>query len=209
MAQSHWQPGDAIVYREVWQGRVWTGRPVTLVQDDPELIALYLADGTHWQRPEPLDASEDLFGCLLPGGDWRLVERVLTHGDSLLLIRPGEAHAVHVMWRGREREFAGWYVNLQEPLRRTALGFDFMDQELDIVVRPDLSGWAWKDEDRLARAVEAGRYTHAEAKAIRAEGERTLARLLAGEFPFDSHWEFWRPPREWPVPSLPEGWDRL
>jgi hypothetical protein len=209
MVHSQWQPGGRIVYREVWQGRVWTGRPVTLVQDSPELIALYFADGTHWQRPEPLDGGEDLFGCLLPGGDWRLEDCAQTRGDSLFLIRPGETHAVHVMWRGPEREFVGWYVNLQEPLRRTALGFDFMDQELDIVVRPDLSDWVWKDEDRLARAVEVGRYTPAEAAAIRAEGEKALVRLLAGEPPFDAGWETWRAPQEWPIPSLPVGWDRL
>jgi hypothetical protein len=112
---------------------------------------LYLGAGTRWKKPAPIDASEDLFGCLL-SGDWRLVDAVWVW-DSVLLICPGEAHAVHIM-RGEGRgntELAGWYINLQEPVRRTELGFDFMDEELDVVVQPDLSGWEWKELIRVLK----------------------------------------------------------
>ena len=68
-------------------------------------------------------------------------------------------------------------VWLQEPLRRTAIGFDFMDQELDIVVKPDLSEWVWKDEERFQRAQEAGRFSTHQAREIRAEGERVITRI--------------------------------
>jgi len=46
-------------------------------------------------------------------------------------------HAIWVFWRGPQREFAGWYVNLQEPFRRTSRGVDTQDLELDIVIAPD------------------------------------------------------------------------
>ena len=38
----YWPTGSQIVYREVWRGKVWTARPVTVVQDAPDLIALFL-----------------------------------------------------------------------------------------------------------------------------------------------------------------------
>ena len=203
---SYWSTGDAILYREVWQGKVWTARPVTVVQDRPTLIVLYLSAGTHWKKPVPIEGTGDLLAALL-SGSWRLVDAVWLW-DSLVLACPGKAHAVHVMrGEGRgSREFVGWYVNLQEPLRRTRLGFDFMDQELDVVIDPDMSRWAWKDEDAFQRAQEAGRFSEEQARRIRSEGERVIRRLSARGFPFDQGWESWYPPAEWRVPALPEGW---
>ena len=204
---SYWTAGSQIVYREVWQGKVWTARPVTVVQDTPDLIALYLCTGTRWKMPAPLDGSTDLLYCKLPTGNWKLVEKTWKW-DSLLLIPPGEAHAVHIM-RGENGEFVGWYINLQEPVRRTAIGFDFMDQDLDIVVKPDLSEWVWKDEAVLQRAQEIGILSVEEAREIRAEGERVIERIRTRASPFSDGWENWLPPSEWPIPSLPEGWNRL
>jgi hypothetical protein len=40
-------------------------------------------------------------------------------------------------WEGAARAFGAWYVNLQEPFRRSRLGFDTQDLELDVVVSPD------------------------------------------------------------------------
>ena len=39
-----------------------------------------------------------------------------------------------VFWHGPERAFHGWYLNLQEPFRRTPQGYDTQDLELDIWV---------------------------------------------------------------------------
>ena len=43
-------------------------------------------------------------------------------------------------------EFLGWYVNLEEPFRRTPLGFDVRDLQLDILVDPERK-WRWKDSE--------------------------------------------------------------
>jgi len=202
----YWSPGDQIVYREVWRGKVWTARPVTVVQDAPDLVVLYLCSGTRWKIP---GGSRSQFGHLLRTGDWQLIDITYMWGDTLFLIRPGEAHAVHVMWRHETREFSGWYINLQEPLRRTAIGFDHMDQELDIVVKPDLSGWVWKDEEEFQKDVETGLISPGQAHEIRAEAERVLERVRAKASPFGDGWEAWHPPAGWPIPSLPEGWDKV
>jgi hypothetical protein len=49
-------------------------------------------------------------------------------------------HAIWVFWHGPQREFRGWYVNLQEPFRRTSLGVDTQDLELDILIAPRKGG---------------------------------------------------------------------
>jgi hypothetical protein len=44
---------------------------------------------------------------------------------------------------------------------------------------------------------------------MRADGERAVRRILDREPPFDRDWTTWRPDPSWPVPILPEGWDRV
>jgi len=52
MSQSlRWAAGHQVVYREVWRGKVWTARPVTVVQDTLDGVALYLRSGTRWKLP--------------------------------------------------------------------------------------------------------------------------------------------------------------
>ena len=44
-----------------------------------------------------------------------------------MLVKPGAAHSVELLWNAETGQFLCWYINLQEPLRRTPLGFDTMD----------------------------------------------------------------------------------
>ena len=48
LSSVRWTAGSPIVLREVWQGRLWSAKPVTAVQDGPNLIAQCLA-----QAPAP------------------------------------------------------------------------------------------------------------------------------------------------------------
>ncbi len=84
-----------------------------------------------------------------------------------------------------------------------------MDQELDIVVKPDLSGWVWKDEDEFQKDVETGLTSPDQAREIWAEAERALERVRAKASPYSDGWETWHPPAGWPIPALPEGWDKV
>ena len=108
----HWAAGSQIVYREIWCGQVWTAMPLTVVQDTQDLIALYLNPGTRWKLPQG-----DNFLHLLQVGEWQLRD-VVTSGGCLYLIPPGEAYAVRTMGGLGARAITGWYVNLQEPVRR-------------------------------------------------------------------------------------------
>jgi hypothetical protein len=158
-----------------------------------------------WKRPVLPDESGYL---RVPADDWALADAVWTDSRMLYLMTPGAAHSVHLWWKAPDWSFGGWYVNLQEPIRRTRLGFDYMDQTLDIVIEPDLS-WHWKDEHEIDGALATGFLTPEQARAIRAEGERVIERLEARAAPFSDGWEQWHPDPDWPIPELPAGWDSL
>ena len=199
---TNWAAGDRIVLREVWDGKVWAARPVTVVRDDDDLIALYLPIGAGWKRPVRPDGSR----LRMPSEPWVLADDVWRDKSVLHLVRPGAAHAVWAMW-DRAWKFIGWYVNLQEPLRRSAVGFDYMDQMLDLVIAPDLSGWHWKDNDELEQEVVEGLLTRAEADGVKAEADRVVRMLENRAGPFSDGWERWRPDPAWPLPPLIQGWD--
>lgn len=180
-------PGDRILMRHVWRDEVFLAAPVTVVEDEPALLVTWLAAGTPYMR-QP-DRAQLPFGQPLVDRPWS------APGVLQLTPRP----AAHSIWIFPD----GWYVNLQEPLRRSRLGFDTRDQLLDLVRSRDGS-WRWKDEHELEEAVRRGFVPPEEAEAVRAEGERVLA-----ADPFPTGWEHWRPDPSWPVPSLPAGWDEV
>lgn len=184
--------------RETWRGRVWTARPAIVVADAPDLVALYVPAGVCWKRP----VGPDLRPVRLPGR-WTLADRTWRN-RALFLVQPGAAHAVVLFWSDVDGQLLGWYVNLQEPLRRIRVGFDYLDQALDIAVSPDLARWSWKDEDELEEAVARGIFSAETARAVRAEGERVIQRLEKRLPPFNQGWENWKPDPSWSLPHLPE-----
>jgi uncharacterized protein DUF402 len=185
-----WSRGDVIVRREVLNdGRSWAEIPVHVVADEDELLATYIARGARMR---------------FPAGDWPIASGVHPwsakerwHGHGVLMLqRPDDAYAVWVFWFGEARTFRGWYVNLQEPFRRTESGYDTQDHELDIWVRPDGS-WEWKDDELLDVRVDEGRFTAKQAEAIRAEGRRVVELVERGERWWDDAWAEWRPDPGW------------
>jgi len=205
MRAGYWKPGAPVVYRGVWRRKLWWATVVTVVQDDPELTALYWPAGT----PEKLPAKRLSPRDLLSQEQVELVDRTWVDTDVLVLATPGAAHAVCAMWEEGQTGLRCWYVDLQAALRRTVMGFDTRDHLLDIVISPDRSEWRWKDEDEFSEAVGLGVFSPEEAQAIRAEGQRVIELLEAGSSPFRDGWETWCPPAGWEIPAFPENWDRL
>lgn len=72
--------------------------------------------------------------------------------DRRLLVRPDDRYTILVSRRPHDRHL-GWYVNLQEPMRRNPIGFEAMDLMLDVVVEPALS-WRWRDGEEFDEIVE-------------------------------------------------------
>jgi hypothetical protein len=176
-----WSEGEVILRREVRNdGWAWMTCPVVVVRDEPGLLATYMPEGTPFTFPP---------GPVLH--PWHGRAAWQGHG-VLMLQRPGEAHAIWVFWDGPEREFAGWYVNFQEPFRRTAQGYDTQDLELDIWIPVD-DHWQWKDREAVDLRVREGRLTPEQADAVRAEGARVAADLHAGVRWWDPAWADWSP----------------
>jgi len=200
----HWLYGDTIVLRGILKGKLWWACPAFVVQDTDELIAFYWPVGTPTRSPVRRPTVEDeLYNRI------KLEDRNWTDHDILSLNNPGYGHSIELMWQAGTRELRYWYVHLQEPLRRTSLGFDTMDQMLDIVINPDRSSWQWKDEDEINEAEAIGVYSPEKVKAIRGERERLIKLLEANAPPFCDSWQDWIAPVEWTVPRFPQGWEIL
>ena len=199
------EPGNQIQVEFRVGGDPFLVMPVTVVKDSERCIAHYLASGTRYLRRVLQDGAavprvvpiQELYrvGSRLMEDEWRGAHR-------LVVTRPGQAHAVFLRWSAAAWEFNGWYVNLQQPLKRTGSGFTTEDHFLDVVVTPDRT-WQWKDEDELEEAVAVGRVSQGEADAIRREGERVVSDIEAERFPFDDSLTEWRPDPAWTIPALP------
>ena len=200
----HWQPGDHILLREISRGQVWSGRPYTVVEDTPCRLILYAAAAVRWMRP----ARPDGANLRMREPTWILKEDTW-HTEALRIVAPGSRHSVLLLWTAGFQKLLLWYVNLEDPLVRTPIGFDYLDQLLDIEIAADLSGWRWKDEDEFAESVATGLIATEQADVIRDEGEAVITALNARRPPFDEPWDKWRPDPRWTPPGLPDGWSDL
>ena len=203
-------PGDAVAHRSVDRAAriVMTVLPQVVVVDGPDLIATYMPAGAIGKRRSGRRGGGPR-GRHLVHWDGGYEDRPWTGTNVVMLHRPGDAFSVWSAWHAQTWEPAWWYVNLEDPWRRTPIGFDSRDRELDLWSEPGVAGWHWKDEDELAFAVEQGRFTMAEANAIREDGEHALESIRRAEPPFDRDWSGWRPDPHWQVPVLPESWSRF
>lgn len=199
---TRFQPGDHIAIREYWAGRIWWASPAILVEDSDDVIAFFTRPGAVGKAAAWTNYDEALE--MIASGDWNLTDRVFHTNRRLGIARPGEPYAVSAFWRDDDCRFLGWYVDVIVPLRRSAVGFDMRDLELDIVIAEDLSSWQWKDEEALEARVRRGLHDKKEAAEIRSVGEGVVSLIERG----DAWWTGWR---EWapdlPIPVLPERWD--
>ncbi len=209
------RPGEAIAWRSRLRidatrvGHPYHAIAMTVVHDTPRELALFRRPGhpikrrnaehagTAHMRHQPVTRWLD---------GW--ADEVWSRSRVLVLMVPDVRHAISLYWDDASGALDCWYIDLIGPVRRTPVGFDYPEHDLDIVVRPDLSAWEWKDEDELEWAVADGRYTRAEADALHVEGERAVERLLRDRARFE-RWLDWRPDPTWPLATLPAGWDAL
>jgi hypothetical protein len=187
-----WARSQVIVARDVCEARPWMAMPQYVVDDSPRLLVTYVPEGAQLGY--------------LPESDHPWYPQAAWEGNGALqLRRPGDRYSVIHFWRGDQGAFTCWYVNIEAPFHRTAIGFDYADQELDIVVLPDGS-WFFKDWEMLDEHMARGRYTEAQVADIRAEGLRIGAELDARTQWWDDRWISWAPDPAWTAPTLPEGW---
>jgi hypothetical protein len=175
--------------------------PLTIVRQDERFIVLYLQPGTTWNiRSGRHGGPRDRVLLECDGG---YSERTWRDTTVLMFQRFGDAHS---FWLARDTatyRLAWWYINLEEPWRESAIGFDSRDNILDRWSGPD-GVWHWKDEDELAWAIAQGWVAAERDAQLRAEGERALERFRRRDPPLDEAWLDWRPDPTWTVPVLPD-----
>ncbi len=178
--------------------------PCRVVADREDLLALFIAAGSPYKAGPKKSAAEKRRQprTALPPDEY------LWRNDTLRLMLPGSAHSVSLSWEldASERRLLKYFVNLEEPFRRTAVGFDTQDHTLDIEVTPELA-CRWRDEHELANHVSEGFYTPALANAIRSEGERVIAAIERRDHECLRGWLDWAPPPEWHIPGFIDGWN--
>ncbi|MER8033456.1 cytidylyl-2-hydroxypropylphosphonate hydrolase [Streptomyces hydrogenans] len=206
----HWAPGEHILwrYRGIGTDEVHICRPVTVVRDTPDLLAVWMAPGTECVRPVLADGTpvhDEPLATRYTAP--RTTERARWAGSGVLkLARPGDPWSVWLFW-DRGWRFRSWYVNLEAPRRRWSGGLDSEDHFLDISVYPDHS-WLWRDEDEFAQAQRSGLMDAGAAARVEAAGAAAVRLVEEWGTPFRDGWEEWRPDPSWTVPALPADWDR-
>ena len=200
-----WSRGDVVVlrYRSL-DGRFRSGRPLTVVEHSDDWLVTYLAAGTNVAMPVLAD-GRNLRDVPIEER-WRHPRATRIQpwlgGDLVMLFPRDRAYSLWLFREGGELE--GWYVNLEDVHVYGERTIDTRDGILDVWIPAETGEPQWKDEHELEAAIGQGRVTAAEARAIRAEGERVLA-----ERPWPTGWEDFRPDPSWPIPRLPRGWAEL
>jgi hypothetical protein len=207
-------PGQVILHRHFHGDSLALLKTSVVAADDDRGLLLWVPRGAPMLDRRAVDGR----GLrAMPFEEWIRTEtelkRVGWNGHGvLMLLPPGEAYS---LWWLRDDSGAlrALYVNLEEPGVRWddghVAGVDIVDQDLDILVRPDGS-WVWKDEEEFVErlAFPDHYWVHDEA-AVRAEGERLIKKIEAGEFPFDGSYLDFQPDPAWTVPAaVPPGWER-
>jgi hypothetical protein len=197
--------GDVVVLRYITtDGRIEICWPCRVVEDREDLLALFIAAGSPFKAGPKLTAAQKRrqpHSALPP-------DEYVWRNDVLRVMIPGRSHSVLIFWahEAGKRRLLKYFINMEEPFRRTAVGFDTQDHTLDIEVTPDLD-WRWRDEGELLNHITEGYYTEALAEAARVEGESAIASMRRLEHECMRGWPEWSPPNAWGVPAFVAGWD--
>ncbi len=169
-----------------------------VVEDSEARTVLYISSGSGYRQPERMRKDKlgsDSFGDF--------TDRTWKNWSTVRVMFPGVPYSVWAMYAAQSGEFTRWYVNIEEPFKRTPIGFDVIDFELDMLVAPDLT-WTWKDEDHLANMVQYGIFTAAQAVDFKLYGLDAIGRIERLAPPFNEPWPQWRPDPEWGPLKMPD-----
>ena len=180
--------------------------PCELVEQTADHVALYQPAGSIWKR-----AAGERTGPrgrnMLPAGRSGSHDDTEWTGDGVLRVHSfGEEWSVWRWLDGNRVWSDHFYLNLEDPWRRSAIGYDSGDWELDVVGTP--ASWSYKDEDELEWAAETGKFDAAKIAAVHDAGRRAVAAVASRAFPLAADWTAWSPLPAAPL-ALTRGWERL
>ena len=207
-----WNAGDNILLRGMYDNRPVHVQSLRVVKDTPKETALYIWPGA---------------GCVASsryihyGHEWVSVrwqetinntlqlEKYSWHTNRfLILLEPEKFYSTIYIWNATSSQFVCYYINFQLPFRRTPLGFDTLDLDLDIVIDRSLH-WMWKDEDDFQEGIRAGGIRPEWVREIERSKIEVLERIENRAYPLDASWLDWQPDVSWSLPYLPENWSEV
>ena len=187
-------------------GRIEMGWPCRVVEDSERLLALFIAAGSRYKAGPKHTAAQKLSMArvALPPDEY------LWRKDTLRLMFPERQHSVWLSWvsAGSSRKFSGYFVNMEEPFRRTPVGFDTQDHTLDIEVTPEHS-WKWRDTEEFDEHVKQRFYTPSLASEVWNEARRVIDEIMHGSHPCLDGWRNWEPDPAWQIPQMPIEWSSV
>jgi protein associated with RNAse G/E len=205
-----WQPGDVVSWRGIFDKRVWHVQPTIVVKDSPQELVLTLLPGTECIAEEtyPKGKKNGNRRWNFKNSNWNLEKYTWQTNRLLLIFEPEEYYSTIYFWNNTSNEFLCYYINFQEPFRRSAHSVDTLDLDLDIIIRPDLS-FEWKDEDDYQKAIDHRIIFPEWIQGIEEAKREVFDKLERRQYPFDGHWLNWMPEPSWSPPRLPANWDKI
>ena len=180
--------------------------PCELVEETSEFVALFQPGGTRWMRAAGERTGPRGRNMLPAARDGH--EETEWTGDGVLRLHCFGDEWSTWRWLSDAGEWSDYfYINLEDPWRRTDIGFDSGDWELDIVGTP--ASWTYKDEDELAWSEQVGLVTPDWAERTRAAGRRASEALESNAWPFSADWNRWLPAPGATLPALPGLWSQV
>ena len=212
-AETYRNPGDNAALRWIFEGKIWGGRAVTVVEDGPERTLLAWEPGCEsWYAEGLLRRKRGDFSLGRrwdehARGDWQLVQKPWSGSRVLFVLEPSKYYGIALFWDAGTGLFRNFYVNFQLPFRRSCAGFDSLDLDLDIVVSRDLS-WRWKDEEEWMEARASGILATDVIEEVEKAKVEVISRIEAGLDDLPT-WIDWEPDPSWEAPRMPENWDSI
>ena len=181
--------------------------PARVVHDTGDEIAWVCWSGTEltadakhaaaWRTGDHSQRGHDL--SELASGEWSLGTSVLT---GILGFQLPDVWFSVLLFFQPSGDLRKWYVNFEQPYRRTPIGIDTCDHIIDLVFNPD-GTHRWKDEDEYAQGRQLGLVTHAQHAEIERAKEQAFAMFEQRTGPFEERWLSWRRIQTGHCPSFP------
>ena len=202
--------GSTGVIRDVFDGKIWSATPNVVTHNSDEGLVLCLRPGTRMIAPTTwitwletgdvsarFQAIPNLVARQWDLGSW-------TWRDTVLLRHyvPGEYFNVS-QFQDAHGRFGSWYVNFELPYQHTSIGIDTFDLLLDLVIEPDLSRYAWKDEDEYEQGRRLGLINDSLHQRVDEARQQVLALIESRGGPFAGDPSTWRHDPKLPLPELP------
>ena len=167
--RSESRPPRSVTMRTLIRGRLRFAMGPYEVEHTDDHVGLYVPVGAAgYDRDGIRDGPRSTF--LRPDNFARTFSPIQWTGASCLFVhRFGDPWSTWRWVEANRRLRPGAYLNLQEPWRRTWIGWDTADLTLDVVVHSN-GVVSYKDEDELEWAQQQGVYRADEAARIRQVG---------------------------------------